>query len=433
MRDLLLVAIIAAIVPFALRRVWIAVLLWTWVSVMNPHKLTFGFAYNMPFAMVAAICAFVALMVDRENLRWPKDPAIYFLLAFICWCFVTTAAAVYPGDSWGQLVKVLKIQLMTVVAAVAIRERRHIELFLWINALSIGFYGVKGGLFTISTGGGQRVWGPTGGFIEGNNEIGLALVAVIPLLNYLRLVQPRRWLRLGVAVTMLLCAVAALGTQSRGAMLALAAMGVVLWARSERKLISGVVVVVVALALINFMPETWHERLGTIKSYEEDSSAMGRINAWVMAFNLANDRLLGGGFSIITPELFYKYAPIPEDLHAQHSIYFQVLGEHGWLGLLLYLAVGFYTFKQCSRVRRLAAGAKETRWAYHLAGMVQVSMVGYAVGAAFLSLAYFDLPFNIMVVVIAMRYWLEEKRWLREPLGAFGAGAPLEPQRKERL
>jgi hypothetical protein len=57
--------------------------------------------------------------------------------------------------------------------------------------------------------------------------------------------------------------------------------------------------------------------------------------------------------------------------------------------------------------------------------MIQVSMVGYAVGGAFLSLAYFDLPYNIMVVLVGCRYWLLERRWETEKTGAFNSAQPV--------
>jgi putative inorganic carbon (HCO3(-)) transporter len=426
MRDILLLAVFVGLLPFAVRRTWIAVLLWTWVSIMNPHKLAWGFAIDMPFAAAAAIAAFVSLPYNRDRLHFPWDKSVIALLLFIVWTAITTAFAFFPGPALDQLIKVVKIQAMTLVALAAIRERKHIELFVWVNALSIGFYGFKGGIFTITSGGASRVWGPGGGFIEGNNEIGLALIMVIPLLNYLRLVTRQRLLRWLLMVVMLLSAVAALGTQSRGAFLAIAAMIFVLWLRSSRKFYSATFIVSVSLALLAFMPDTWTDRMRTIQTYEEDSSAMGRLNAWQMAVNLANDRLTGGGFVVDEPSVFARYAPIPADLHAAHSIYFQVLGEHGWVGLGLFVAIGLYAFVAAGRVRRQALEQPEAEWLHHLAGMIQVSMVGYAVGGAFLSLAYFDLPYNMLVVVVACRCWLAEGRWRTETTGAFGAGAPLD-------
>lgn len=424
MRDLLLLGMVIGALPFALRLTWIAVLLWTWISIMNPHKLAFGFAYHAPFAAVAAGAALISILYSRDRLKWTFTPPVVALALFVLWMCITTALAFYPAQSWDQLNKILKIQLMTLVAIAALRERKHIELFIWVNAVSIGFYGIKGGIFTITTGGNSRVLGPAGGFIEGNNEIALALVMAIPLMNYLRMVATRQWIRTGMLVAMLLSAVAAIGTQSRGALLAISAMGLVLWIRSDQKILTGTMVAFVAATLVTFMPAAWEQRMGTIQNYEEDGSALGRINAWRMAFNLANDRFFGGGFEIYTAQLFAKYAPYPDNVLVAHSIYFSVLGEHGYVGLLLFLIIWGLAFRTAGRVRKDAPQREDTRWAYHLAGMCQVSLVGYAVGGAFLSLAYFDLPYNILIILVITLRWLHEKQWEKDPLGAFGSTAP---------
>ena len=432
MRDIVLLGIVVAALPFACRHTWIAVLLWTWISIMNPHKLAWGFAMSMPFAAMAAAAAAISLFVSKDKVRLPANAAVVALIVFTLWMVVTTIFAINPDESWFDLKRNFKIQAMTLVALAALRERRHIELFIWVNALSLGFYGFKGGLFTILTGGGQHVWGPPGGFIEGNNEVGLALVMIIPLMNYLRSMETRKWLRWALAVLMVFTAVAVLGTQSRGAFLAIVAMGVVLWLRSKEKAMAAVVIGLTGLALTQFMPASWEERMQTIGAYSQDGSAMGRINAWQMATHLANDRPLGGGFYIYTNEIFARYAPVPDDIHAAHSIYFQVLGEHGYFGLILFLSVGFFTFRTAYRIRRVARDREDARWLYHLAGMMQVSMIGYAVGGAFLSLAYFDLPYNVLVIIVAGERWLKEVSKQNAELGVAGPKTDLErrPHRK---
>ena len=147
-----------------------------------------------------------------------------------------------------------------------------------------------------------------------------------------------------------LCALASLGSYSRGALLAIAAMGAFLWLKSKEKLAIGLALVLVVPVLLLAMPSQWHERMDTIKEYKADASAMGRVNAWHMATNLALDRPLGGGFQIYDAGVFARYAPVPEDIHAAHSIYFQVLGEHGFIGLFLYLALGVLTWRTGSWV-----------------------------------------------------------------------------------
>lgn len=426
MRDFWVLGAFVAVLPFALRFTWIAVLLWTWVSVMNPHKLAFGFANAAPFAAIAAGAALISLLFNRDRFRLPMPHVVVVLLLFVVWMCITTVFAIHPDLSRVQLSKVLKVQCMTLVALIALRERKHIELFVWVNVLSVGFYGFKGGLFTIATGGESRVWGPPGGFIEGNNEIALALVVTLPLMNYLRMGARLWWVRAALLVLMVLSVVAAVGTQSRGAFLALLAMGFMLWMRSQRKLSTGVVVAVVAVAVMALMPSSWEQRMGTIQSYEADGSALGRINAWWTTFNLANHRLTGGGFESYTPDIFARYAPDPGNLKVAHSIYFSVLGEHGYVGLVLFLRVWWLTLRMIGRIRMRAAGLVQAQWASDLAGMCQVALVGYAVGGAFLSLAYFDLPYNILVMVVVCHRWLDERSTSAQmqPAGSYRKGLP---------
>jgi probable O-glycosylation ligase (exosortase A-associated) len=324
-------------------------------------------------------------------------------------------------------IKMLKVQLMTFVAFLAIRDRKHIEALIWVIVISVGFYGFKGGLFTILTGGAQRVWGPPDTYIHGNNELGLALTMTIPLANYLRMVSPNRWVRRGLLILMLFCAAAVLGTQSRGALLAIGAMTFVLWMRSSKKFVVGGVLLVLAAAFLTFMPKSWEDRMSTIKTYEQDSSAMSRINAWEMAVHIANSRMTGGGFFVEAQDVYLQYAPIAtaDWVVTAHSIYFQALGEQGWPGLFLFLCVGAGAFLATVQVRRMAKGRSDARWAFDLAGMVQVSMIGYATGGSFLSLSYLDLTYNVAVIIVACKMWLKEQRWKDEPQGLFGSGEPL--------
>lgn len=412
MRDLVIFGIVVGGSVAALARPWIGVIVWTWVSVMNPHALGWGFVKTMPVALIVAVATMLGFVLTRDKRNPFSEPAVLCLTIFMMWISAGWPFSYYPADSWEMLVRVLKIDLMVILTVALIYKREHIHWFLWVVVFSIGFYGVKGGIFTLATGGSYRVWGP-GGFIEGNNEIALAIILTIPLMHYVYLTVPpaKRWLRFGLIGAMVLSAAAALGSQSRGALLGISAMAAFLWWRSDKKGWLGILLFVVGVALIAFMPSSWIERMNTIESYQSDGSAMGRINAWMMAFNMANDRAgTGGGFSIYEPPLFAKYAPDPTDVHAAHSIYFQVLGEHGWIGLAIWLAIWLFTWRAAAWLRKNGNATDGTLWCRQLGSMCQVSLVGYAVGGAFLSLAYFDLPYNVMVLVLASKAWMLQHR-----------------------
>jgi putative inorganic carbon (hco3(-)) transporter len=193
----------------------------------------------------------------------------------------------------------------------------------------------------------------------------------------------------GLFVSAILCSMAALGSQSRGGLLAIAAMGAFLWWRSRHKILYAVPIALVAVVALAFMPEAWWTRMMSIFEYESDTSAMGRINAWWMAWNLALDRFTGGGFYVFTQELFDRYSPNPADgVRAAHSIYFQALGEHGFVGLGLFLLVWAAVWHTANKLRREGKQRPEPHCGPPIsAAMVQVSLVGYFVGGAFLSLA----------------------------------------------
>jgi putative inorganic carbon (hco3(-)) transporter len=369
----------------ALWRPWIGVIAWTWVSVMNPHSLGWGFITSMPVAAMVAGTTLLGFAFTRDKQNPFVSPAVVCLALFMTWILVTWPFSYYPDDSWIMVTKVLKIDLMVIVTVALLVRKDQIQWFIWVVVFSIGFYSVKGGLFVLRTGGNYRVWGP-GGFIEGNNEFALAVIVVIPLMYYVFLtVPPKKWLK--------------------GALLV--AMATFLWWRADRKLVLGILLAAVGASLLAFMPDEWTDRMNTIQNYQSDGSAMGRLNAWQMAINLANDHPgTGGGFTIYEPPIFARYAPDPEDIHAAHSIYFQVLGEHGWIGLAIWLSIWLFTWSGASWLRKRGSEKDGTLWCRHLGSMCQVSLVGYAVGGAFLSLAYFDLPYNILALVVATKAWM---------------------------
>lgn len=403
MRDIALCIFFVIALPFMFKRPSLGILMWIWLSLMNPHRLSFGFAYDLNFAAVAAIVTLLGLFMTKEKRNLPLTAPVIALALFTLWMCVTSLVPINPGSGYWMWSKVMKIMLMTFVAFAVIQERKQIDWVVWVIVFSIGFFGFKGGIFTIIYGGTFLVWGPPSSFIEGNNELALALVMTIPLIRYVQLQMTKPWLRWFMVSLMVLCAVSAIGSHSRGALLAIAAMGVFLWFKSRNKFGVGLMLGVVAVATIALMPSEWMDRMQTIETYQEDQSAMGRINAWNMAFNLAKANFFGGGFEIYDANIFGRYAPNPLDIHAAHSIYFQILGEHGFVGLFLFLSIGAFTWFAAGETKRKARGLPEFAWAGLLMDMVKVSMVGFAVGGAFLSLAYFDMPYYVTVIVVATR------------------------------
>ncbi|KQV92164.1 putative O-glycosylation ligase, exosortase A system-associated [Pelomonas sp. Root1237] len=413
MRDLTLLVILGWIFLQAFRRPWIGILGWTWLSIMNPHQLSWALK-TMPFAAAIGGATLIGLFITKDRRDYSLNRENVTLMVFMLWMCITLPFSMIFDQSFELWSRVMKIDLMILVTMVLLHSKRHMMLLTWVLVASIGFFGVKGGAFTVLTGGSYKVWGPENTYIEGNNEIALAIVIVIPLMRFLQMQMKAKWAKTTMTICMVLMAMAALGSHSRGALLAIAAMALVLWWRGKNKMVGAVTMVVVAVALLSLMPAEWWERMNTIKTYQQDESAMGRINAWGMAWNLAKSNFFGGGFMIWTGVIFAVYGPDPNDVHAAHSIYFMVLGEQGFVGLFIFLALFTMGWFTAGTLRTKARGKPETQWLSDLGGMLQVSLAGYAVGGAFLSLSYWDLPYNVLVLAVVGRRWLERKEWLRE-------------------
>ncbi|MDO9598606.1 MAG: putative O-glycosylation ligase, exosortase A system-associated [Azoarcus sp.] len=416
MRDLILAMIIIPGGLIALRHPFVGAMLWTWISIMNPHRMAWGFAYDAKFGMFVALCTLIGVLMTKEKRNPLIGTPMIWMVILVVWMCITTVFAYSTAESVSQLEKVLKIDLMVLVTLMLVRTKREMYVYAWVLAFSLAFYGIKGGIFTLMSGGAHRVWGPSGSYIEENNALALALIVTIPLLRFLQMSLQQAWQRHAMTAAMVLCGISALGSHSRGALLAISAMLLIFWWRGKNKFGTGFVIILAAGLMLPFMPEEWWNRMATIQTYEEDQSAMGRINAWWMAWNLANDRFFGGGFAIYDGFIFSLYAPDPTFVVSAHSIYFTMLGEHGFVGLFIYLALWIATWRSAGWLRKNAGKDPESVWAVQLGGMAQVSLLGFAVGGAFLSLAYFDLPYNLAALVVAVRYWVQTRGWEREPI-----------------
>lgn len=399
-RDLAVMLVVFGSIPYIFKRPWIGILVWAWLSYMNPHRLGWGFANNMPVAMITALALLTALLFGKEKKSIPYDRTTILWMIFIAWMGISTIFAIYFHAAWMQYEKILKIQLLTFITMMLIVDQKKLNLLIWVICISIGYFSIKGGLFTLTTGGGFRVWGPPGSFIEENNTLALATLMVVPLFFYLFRIEKRKWIRLGLLAAIVLSVISAMGSQSRGAFLTVIAVGCYFWLTSKYKLVTGIVLVLMAISIFNFMPESWHKRMDTIQHYDTDESATGRLNAWTYAINAANHRFTGAGLDSWKQGTFQMWAPDPTDVHAAHSIYFSILADHGWPGLIMFLMILFFVWLNLRFVVKHSDNDQEVL----LAKMLKVTMVAYMSGGAFLSLSYFDLPWHMISFSVLLKF-----------------------------
>jgi putative inorganic carbon (HCO3(-)) transporter len=416
-RDYVLTALIFSLVPVCFARPWIGILTWYWIGLMNPHRLTWDFAYNMPFAMIVGGATLLGAIAARDRRPIPWDRELILTAVLLAYFAFTTFFAWAPTDAWQQLIKVSKIILMTFVTTMFIYGKVRIRYLMLVVVGSIGYYGFKGGLWSLMTGGKEQVLGPAGSFIEGNTFISLALNMVIPLLIVVGREEQNRWLRRFLYLTAGLSAIASFFTYSRGGWLGLAVVTffILFQLKNTQRVLLVSVLAAVFLAAHSLLPERVFIRADTLENYQEDCSANQRLMAWTVNWNVATTYpVTGAGFDFESANdgrwLTFgdsKYQGCFRDATSSsaHSIYFQILGHHGFVAFFIFIMLILSVQLKLFRIRHEAKKRPDIKWIGSYATGLQVGLAGYLVSGAFLSSAYFDLPWLYYALTVIL--WRE--------------------------
>lgn len=424
MRDVIILAIILCSVPFCLKKPFFGVLMWTWVAYFNPHRYAWsGTVYNFPVAMVVAIPTLLGLLVvPRFNPRILLRESKLLIMIWLWMIFTLVYAAQIPlfaghiEDGTDSLIQITKILLMTFVTILVVNSPERLRKLVFVIALSLGARAVWVSIFGIQTGGEFRVYGPHDSFLADNNDFALALNMVLPLLFYLIPDEPRRWVRYGLWLSFLASIFCVILTYSRGGLLGLATVLLLIVMRSRHRLLAIPGVAILVVLVLSFAPQQWTDRMDKMLHGEVDSSMQQRLIGWRTGWNLVMDYPITGGGLGAYPDVvvFSHYQPeaMPGDRKSEgpHSIYFQMLGEQGFVGLALFLLLLGSCLFSMYRLRTQARRRSPTHWVIPYTRMFETSIVAFAVSGATLGRAYFDLWYEIVACIVVLKILYRDER-----------------------
>jgi probable O-glycosylation ligase (exosortase A-associated) len=433
MRDLFLGPLLLAILVQTFRTPSAGVLGWAWLTLMTPQKLIWGFLSSLPLNQILAIATLTMVVFTQDKKKLPFNTVTVLWFCFVVFMTITSIFALNPAVSWGIWDRTIKIMLLGVLVPVLMATPRRIHALIWICIISLGYFGVKGGIFTLITGSGSHVLGPPASQIGDNNNLALALVMSLPLMNYLRLRTGSKLARTGLLLGMVGTTFGIMGTFSRGGFIGLGVMAAYLWWKSSRRVALAMATLAVVVPAYLLMPSSWFDRMGTLKDASSQTTFLTRYDAWMVNLNIALARPTGGGFASSEDGDLYRYYSYGKSYyldpktgqtggHAAHSIYFQVLGDHGFVGFGLYFALQLSALALLWRVRRAARKIPEMNWAADLIAMIQVAYVAFFVSGAALSMAYYDLIYIFIGIALTLDQMVKACR--NNPAGA-ATGKPV--------
>jgi putative inorganic carbon (hco3(-)) transporter len=431
LRDIAFSSLFLGVLALGFYRVNLCVLVWAWVSLLSPNFLFYGFASEIPYNRIVAGLTMITVVLalsGREKTSLYADRTSYMILAFLGLAALSQSLSdAISWTGWDILDKLWKIVLLNIIISSFMRSRVRLHSLVLAICISIGFVAAGDGLKFFLSGGSYR--SPGSPSLGDNNHFAVIVLMIIPMLDYLREVSKEKLVRLGATAGMVLFVCSVISTTSRGGLIGLVVLGAAGILESRHKVRYIFSVAVLAITFLAIVPTTWVTRMDTIKTAEDDSSFTGRIVAWKMGALIALDRpLIGGGLHSLQSQNiwtaysqdFYKLSFIPTDppvpeAHATHSIYFEVLGDTGFTGLALYLAIMAFSFFNGSQIKAMARNHPDLRWAAILAGKLQLSLVVFAVSGAALSVAYNDINFMIFAMLTTIRAVVKDQVSQRTP------------------
>jgi probable O-glycosylation ligase (exosortase A-associated) len=446
-RDLVFVAFLAALFGMGLRRPFLLVCAYVYVDIVSPQRLTYLLLNSVPISMIAAALAVGGWMLadDKRNARVAPRQALILLLLFYCWS--TTNVADFPVEAqekWGWVWKALAFAAFL---PLTLRTRLRIETLLLFMILSASSIIIIGGIKTLASGGGygslNLMVDNNSGLYEGST-ISTVAIAIIPLIlwfmKYGTVFPPDRQLKTFCLALIGACLLIPIGTSTRTGLVCIGLLAILsLRTVQRRALYIGSIVALVVIAL-PFLPSAFTDRMNTIKTYKADESASTRLAVWQWTMDYAKQHPFGGGFEA------YRQNRIRYDLdtsgggggvrgnrgngvevdkaRAYHSAYFEMLGEQGYPGLVLWLTINLIGLVRMEMLRRRYGDPEsDFAWAGSLAGALQSAHLVYLLGAAFIAIAFQPFVYMLIGAQIGLDTYL----------GRRAAAASFRPMRAPRL
>lgn len=407
-RDLFVFLVVILCLPYALRKPYVGLLLFSWLAYNRPQDLCWGFARSMRFSFFVATAMVIGFFAHeagkRRFTRWDVRTVGMTMLLL----FVTASLALaedrgsYVMRYYFEFAKIILIALFTVGQ---VTDRQRLRWLLWTICGSFAFYGLKGGLFGLMTGGSRILRGP-GGMLEDNNDFALAMALNVPMLFYLGRSEGKVWLRRLCDVAMVLTVITVLLTHSRGAAVATVACALVIAWRSGNLFKAVLALGLVAVAFYMFAPAHVVDRLATLKQGTDEGSAATRIRAWTVALRMIEaNPILGVGirnFQVHWHEFSSDLSRGRGFAYVAHNSYLQIWAEGGTLSFIAYVTLLGSMFVAAAKLRRWAKLRPDMGWAYTYGSMMEAMTVSFMVGAFFLNRGHFDLVYHYIGIMSCM-------------------------------
>jgi len=437
-RDLAFLGFLFALIGLGFRRPFLFVLVYAYVDIVSPQRLTYWLLNAVPVSLVAFMLAFLGWAVTDDKRGLTIAPRQVLLFVLLVYCGFTTRAADFPVEALAKWDWVWKALVFAIFLPLTLRTKLRIEALALFMVLCAASIIIVGGIKTLASGGGYGVLNlmvsQNNGLYEGST-IAVVSVAIVPVIVWLAkhgtIFAPDWRVRLFAGALIFACLLIPVGTQARTGLICIGVLGILVLRQTKRRLLYlGLVGIGLAIAIPN-LPASYTKRMDTIQGYKADSSASTRIAVWKWTIDYARQHPFGGGFDAFKGNRLRIDKTSTQDVGGQieitrsveydqarayHSAYFEMLGEQGYPGLLIWLAIHLGGLVAMERLRARTRNVDAARWMSALAGALFQANVIYLVGAAFIGIAFQPFIFMLIGLQIALASYARREAAASKPM-----------------
>lgn len=338
--------------------------------------------------------------------RMANEPNVRMIAGILALIWVSFMTADVQERAWGTFTVVFGFALITWVIGAEVTTLRKLKgLVITLIVVHLIVAALNPVLFTDPE---VRHYVTSGAFLGDGNDFALSLNVIVPLCLFLLLDSRRVTVKLLWAGAILVLVAGVVVTQSRGGTVGLACVGAYYWAKSRRKVQTGVIIAVVIGLIMAMAPGNYFARMGMIGDTTE-GSASARLTAWAVARQMAYDNpLLGVGAGHFGVKIGSEYRPanFAGSGMTAHSIYFLALGELGFPGFILLLSFIIFNLRANQRLAKelKSRNAKAYDSELQLLASTSASLIAFASAGAFLSALYYPHLYILGGILTASRH-----------------------------
>lgn len=435
MRDLFFVGYLGLLMLMAFKRPFLFTLVYAYIDIIAPQRLSYFLLNAIPLSLILFALALLGFLVSDDKRDVRVSPRWALLLVLLAYCGYSTTVAVEPLAAQEKWSWVWKALVFASFLPLLLKTKLRIEALALTLVLCASALIVTGGIKTALGGGGYGslvlLINDNSGLYEGS-IISCVAIAIIPLIVWLAqhgtIFKPDWKVKTYATALTFAALLIPVGTQARTGLVCIAVLALLFIRQTKRRLLYLTGAALIGLAAIPFLPSAFSQRMETIQDYKADESAATRVAVWKWTWEFVKEHPFGGGFDAYRINKIRYDLPVVDENgfdtgavdrreivdqgRAYHSSFFEMLGEQGFPGLVIWLLIhvgGVWRMEMVARMYKKRNRPDES-WVAPLATALQNAQIIYLVGSLFVGIAFQPFVYMLVAMQLGLDTYLARRR-----------------------